>query len=33
VASHCTVHNSLVVPPTVSIVLDQSSRPKSVDVA
>jgi len=33
VASHCTVHNSLTVPPTISIVVDDSSRPKSVDVA
>ena len=33
VASHCTVHNSLTVPPTVSIVLVESPTPKSVDVA
>jgi putative redox protein len=33
VASHCTVHNSLTTPPTISIVLDESSRPKRVDVA
>ena len=33
VASHCTVHNSLVVPPTVSIVLDESPTPKSVGIA